>query len=90
MMELCRRLNIQTRLNGKQRQPDPASLLLLFLFGFGLRFSFRFGYGVGLCSANFRKERLGYSRSRHFAQQQGPSCDLGSVYRVPRIIVLAD
>src|SRR5216684_5110198 len=66
-------------------------LLLIFLFGFGFRFSsfsFPFGYGLGFCSANFRKERLGCSWSRHFAQQQSPSCDLASVHCSPRIIVL--
>src|SRR5713101_9670576 len=65
-------------------------LLLIFLFSFGFGFSFPFGYGLGFCSANFRKERLGCGWSRHFAQQQGLSCDLTSVDRVPGITVLAD
>src|SRR6185312_6770665 len=69
-------------------------LLLLSLssfgFGFGFGFSFSFGYGLGFCSANFRKERLGCGWSRHFAQQQGLSCDLASVDRAPGITVLAD
>ena len=39
--------------------------------------------GLSFGSANFRKERLGCGWSRHFAQQQSPSCDIGSVHRVP-------
>src|ERR1039457_5791102 len=63
-------------------------LLLILLFSF--LFSFPFGYGLGFCSANFRKERLGYAWSRYLAQQQSPSCDLASINRVPGITVLAD
>ena len=65
-------------------------LLLLSLSSFGFGFGFPFGYSLGFCSANFRKERPGFGWNRHFAQQQGSSCDLASVYRVPGIIVLAD
>ena len=58
--------------------------------GLRLGFSFRFGYGLSFCSANFCKERLGFGRSRHLAQQQSPSCDFRSVDRVPAVTVLAD
>src|ERR1017187_2234065 len=55
-----------------------------------LLFVFPFGYGLGFCSTNFRKERLGYGWSCHFAQQQSPSGDLAPINRMPGIIVLAD
>jgi hypothetical protein len=42
-------------------------LFLRFLFGFGFPFSFLCGYGLSFCSTDFRKERLGYGRSRHLA-----------------------
>src|SRR5580700_7723123 len=66
------------------RGSNPEALLLVFLFGFS------FPYSLGFCSANFRKERLGCCWSRHFAQQQSPSCDLASVNRVSGIIVLPE
>src|SRR5271157_2680357 len=48
------------------------------------------GFGLSFCAANFRKERLGCGGRCHFAQQQRPSCDLGSVHRAPGIIVLTE
>src|ERR1035437_5880309 len=53
-------------------------------------FSFACGYGLAFCSANFRKERPGCRRNWHFAQQQSPSSDVRSIYRLPGIIVLTE
>src|SRR6202049_374232 len=55
-----------------------------------LAVSFPFDCGLGFGAANFRKEWLGFGWSWDLAQQQSPSCDLRSVYRVPGITVLAD
>src|SRR6266700_6933823 len=62
------------------RRSSPEALLFVFLFG----------YGLGFCSANFRKERTGCRRNWHFAQQQSPSSDVRSIYRLPGIIVLTE
>jgi hypothetical protein len=89
----CAALRHSSRLNDKQGQPNKF-LFLVLLFCFGSRFSFGFsfplGYGLAFCSTNFRKERLRCGWSRYLAQQQSSSCDLASINRVPRIIVLAD
>ena len=76
MMGLCRHLNIQSRLNDKQRQSQFCKFLLVLS-------------GLSFCVANFRNERLGYGWYWHFAQQQRPSCDVVSVDRFPGVIVLA-
>jgi hypothetical protein len=68
-----------------QRQIESAETLLFVFLLF-----FLCGYGLSFCSTDFRKERLSYSRSRHFAQQQRAGGDLGSINRVPGIIVLSD
>src|SRR5271165_6231156 len=71
---------------GRNDRPVLQALLLVVLFSF--LFRFRLGYGLSFGSTNFRKERLGCGRNRHFAQQQSPGRDISSVDRTPGIIVL--
>ena len=65
-MGLCRCLNVRNRLNEQIAAAELHVLLLIVLFGF--LFSLLCGYGLDFCSVNFRKERLGCSGNRHFAQ----------------------
>src|ERR1700690_1273667 len=48
------------------------------------------GSGLDFCSVNFGKKWLSYGRNRHLAREQRAGCDVGSVYGIPRIIVLPE